>query len=165
MIKSTELAWFAGLLDVKYDSIRKSNSHDHGGKVGDKLTLWLRDKNFEVIDRAAKMAGSNITPRNPRPATEMVQRACIEHCKQKHVHRLLIPTHEWKIYGISAVIIYYNVMPYMVHAMDIEVDARIQDTINQTKFRGEGSTTARVLCQKLSQLGWKIPPEIKRYMR
>jgi hypothetical protein len=153
MIARTDLAWVAGVFDLKHSAIRRANDHTR------RLVLPVQDSDFAIIKRISDLSGSNVTPRTTTtPLPEWMRRACSDHCKDKHiVYEALPRRHEWKLNGISAAIILYNVLPYMIHRKDIQLEGRMWETIKTTPYTGGGSTTCRVIIRKLSGLGWGLP--------
>ncbi len=156
MISETDLAWLAGVFDVKYMTLQKHNSH------GKKLSLFVQERDFTIIQRISDLTGSNVHPRvGVLEMKEFMRRSCSEHCKDKHLTYEASPVrHEWKNSGISSAIVLYNVMPYMLHRQDLGLEQMVWETIATTRYTGSGSNTPVTNIRKLARLGWELPGDL-----
>jgi hypothetical protein len=153
MITEVELGWMAGVVSIKGRTILKKNKNRNTQKV-----IAVRSQRRSIIDRLGVMTDRNVNTDKPVTRT-WDQRGCVTHCPEAHVHHdTSIPeTYEWTVTGISAAIVIYNLMPYL-HGD--EWQSFMQAALDDVVKIGPGSGATKASVKRLSEIGWRIPPQV-----
>lgn len=156
MITEAQLAWMAGVLDLKGCILSKSNKTRR-----DKQYTWsVGSSELVVVRRLCELTASKPEERRNSPVSaSLLRRNCIEHCPDAHTHvggdwetpSVL----RWTASGAAFVIVHHNVKPYL------QVDRGEQETVNiilkHPAVDSRGSHTVLRRVAKLQSLGWEIP--------
>ena len=161
MLKETDKAWAAGVIDFRGRIYTKQNPDRAKGTW--QVVLVVDVGISEIAERLCAMTGvSPEAKANRAPRPEWTRRGCDEHCPEAHIHVQQFGTIEsvkWAVTGVAAAIVLWNLRGYMstVHqpwtwAMD--------QCLAQAKLKGRGSAMVTVTAQRLAELGWDLPPQL-----
>lgn len=166
-MKETDKAWAAAMIDSRgYVQVKNNKERAPGSE---QICLIVRTKHHEIAERLCAMTGTAPLLLNRKKVSpEIMRRGCIEHCPQAHVHvsdsiALLSMITTWTCTGVAAAIVLYNVRKYMSTTRE-PWDWAMEQSFRQMKLRGPGSSSTKQVVQRLSLLGWKIPPALKHFM-
>lgn len=161
MIQIADLAWMAGVLDLKGRVIIKNNK----SRATPQVVLAVQSKEFPVIRRLGMLTGTNPELMTERPVKDFMRKGCDDHCPEAHVHvshggyesGFLPPNARWTITGAGMVVVLDNLHPYL------QVDRGYQEVIDQltaeTVLQGRGVGMVRKQLDRLKELGWQVPAE------
>lgn len=155
MPTSEQLAWMAGVFDLKSRIFTKNNKT----RKTRQHTWNVESTELVVVRRLSALTGTKPEARAGKPVGEIARRNCIEHCPDAHVHvdeRLMVADRlRWTATGAGMVIIHHNVKPYL------QVDRGYGPIIREIKAdpaimdRGSGAVLRTVT--RLYRLGWEVP--------
>lgn len=165
-INTHELAWMAGIFDLKGRFTTKINRTRKTPQV----VLYVETKNEAIIRRLSGSTGMSPEMRDAKPLKDFMRKGCDTHCPEPHVHihpqqpegteeLMMPPMARWTITGVSIVIIANNVTPYLCTDNQMayrEVAATIKAV---TPLTGQGSGTVVSAIRRLAFLGWTLPEE------
>lgn len=165
-MKETDRAWVAAMLDSRAYIQKKHNKERAEGS--EQIVLVLRTKHHEIAQRLCMMTGTAPALLDQKKVSpELMRRQCVEHCPEAHVHvdtiALLPMITTWTVTGVSAAIVLWNVRKYMVTSRE-PWDWAMEQSFRQMKLKGQGSASTRQVVQRLSALGWNIPPVLKPFI-
>lgn len=155
----SDLAWVAGIFDMKALVIKKNNKQ----RSTPQLVLVVETKQYQVVRGLAALTGTSPELQEEKSAAEWMRRGCVEHCPEKHIHAnengyewKLPAVARWTITGAAAGVILYNVLPYMRNQRDIP--EALEAMMAYTKLEGQGFGATRAALLRLRNLGWVLPP-------
>lgn len=156
MISVQNLGWMAGVIDLKGRLSYKRNAL----RATKQITLSVETKEWPVAQRLSALTGTAPEIRDRTPLNEMFRRGCIEHCPEAHVHidreGIYMPrSARWTITGAGLVIVYDNLNQYL--SVDRGFDAAVREIDENVALTGRGSVTVLVTCNRLKNLGWRLP--------
>jgi hypothetical protein len=153
-----QLAWMAGIVDLKGRIIRKNNKT----RTTQQLVLFVESKHIQVIRGLGRMTGLRAEMQTPPQRTDWFRRNCNEHCDNAHVH---VAASEWPaigrwtITGAAMATVLHGIAPYML--VDRGWDEVMLEIYDQATLKGQGSGMTLSALRRLRDLGWDIPPELK----
>ena len=150
----TDMAWMAGILDLKGRVTTKNNKQ----RVTPQTVLYVESRFKEIIQRLSSMVGTTYEHRSqPRVTPDWMRRACLEHCPEKHVHypATMPNTYRWSITGIGAAVIIYNLNPFLTTDKFEPYFLSIIESFDPQTARGMHSVGKQIA--RLDQFGWLIP--------
>src|SRR6266536_1419770 len=153
MIQEFELAWMAGIIDLKGKVYQKANKT----RKTKQTVLLVESKEILIIEKLGNLTGTSPEYLTDRKSPDFMRRGCVEHCPDQHIHLREEPTMpavaRWTKTGAGAAIVLYNISPYLVSNRDY---FRIVEEIiigNRVESgQGIGMINAAIKC--LSDLGW-----------
>lgn len=161
-----DLAWVAGVLDLKALIIRKKNKT----RATPQMVLAVETKEYEVIRGLSALTGTSPELQPEKNAAEWMRRGCLQHCPEAHVHvgdnlyEWRLPAiGRWTITGAGAVVILHNVMPFMRNKRDLPEALEAMLAYAVTTGQGWGATRASLM--RLRNLGWRLPPLFEEALR
>lgn len=157
-----DMAWMAGIIDVKGSVIRKKNKTRRTPQV----VLYIQEKDERIARRLSGMTGTAPEPRAAVSTERFLRRGCAEHCLVPHVH-VGDPEHPWQmpkstrwaLTGIAAAVVLANLAPFMITYDDYAGD--VAGIVGNFAADGQGSGAVRRTLLRLSALGWQIPPVVR----
>lgn len=165
-MKETDKARVAMTLDMRGRVLTKNNKQRAEGSI--QICLQVQTKHSEIAQWLAMMTGTEPREREQsKISPEVMRRSCVQHCPEAHVHvdtlaaLPLITT--WTVSGVAAAIVLWNVRKYMVTSRE-PWDWVMEQAFRQMKLRGPGSSSTRQVVQRLSALGWNIPPALRQFV-
>jgi len=155
-VNTDNLAWLAGVFDMKAGIIRKSNQQRNTSQI----VLYLDSKNHTVVRTVARMTGTRPEMQPGRKRPDWMRRGCAEHCPEAHVHvgeyNWSMPaTTRWTITGAAAAVVLHNVMPYM--RTDNGLSEAFAEILEHAVTGGQGWGATRAALRRLRDLGWELP--------
>lgn len=153
MITQYDLAWMAGVIDLKGRLTFKNNRT----RATRQITLNVDSKEHLVVRRLCAMTGTKPEYRNTSPVSEYLRRSCLEHCPEPHVHNDGGFSHgsiRWTTTGTSMVTVLQNLEPY------ITVDRGYAEAMDEVmrgatlESRGAQAVISRLF--HLYDLGWQL---------
>ena len=154
----TDMAWTAAVIDLKGAVSYKKNKM----RATPQVVLRVDTKDGRVARRLAGLTGTYPEPHGGPLKEDFLRRGCSDHCPDAHVHYEwhMPETTRWSLTGISMAVVLLNTAPYMTTFDEYAGD--VAGVIVSFAARGQGSGAVRASVSRLEQLGWKIPPEIRR---
>lgn len=155
MISTYDLAWMAGILDLKGRLLRKRNQT----RSTIQMVLAVDTREVSINRKLSAMTGTKPEMTVVRVPGEFLRRGCKEHCLEPHVHVTKntgeFDNWRWTITGAGLVVVLSNVEPYL------QVDRGWAEAIDQVNsvvtLRGQGSPQVMDSLQRLLNLGWDMP--------
>ena len=165
-MKETDKAWVGAIIDSRAYIQTKNNKDRAEGS--EQICLVLRTKHHEIAQRLCMMTGTAPALLDQKKVSpELMRRQCIEHCPEAHVHvdtiALLPMITTWTVTGVSAAIVLWNVRKYMATTRE-PWDWAMEQSLRQMRVRGPGSSSTKQVVQRLSGLGWTIPPVLRHFI-
>jgi hypothetical protein len=160
-VTAADMAWMAGVIDVKGATLRKNNKTRRTPQV----VLYVQEKDERIARRLSALTG--IKPEaHARPLAEaFLRRNCAEHCVTPHVHVgtdaypwQMPQTTRWALTGIAAAVVLANLAPFMSTYADYAAD--VAEVVGNFAAAGHGSGAVRKTLLRLSALGWQIPAAV-----
>lgn len=154
-----DLAWVAGVLDLKGVVIRKNNKQ----RRTPQLVLYVESKNYGVVRELSGLTGT--APEiQERQLKDWMRKGCAEHCPDAHVHVMendykwtMPAVARWSCSGAAAAVVLFNVLPFM------RTDRGLEDSMNEmldiSATTGQGWGATKSALRRLRRLGWTLPPE------
>jgi hypothetical protein len=163
-ITETDKAWMAAIVDLKGSVVRKKNKMRKTPQV----VLTMSAKNPRIAARLSALTGTAPEAHPSPTAEQFLRRACAEHCTEPHVHVGEYPwqmpeTTRWSVTGIAAAIVLVNLAPYMSTYADYA--GSVAEVFATFAAKGQGSGAVRATVNRLDELGWSVPPIVKRKLR
>ncbi len=166
MISTTDLAWMAGVIDLKG---RLSYKHNGQRKEGSRQTvLHVDSREMPIIRKLSVMTGTKAEARRTRSLAAFSRRGCAEHCPEAHIHvqgngAVDIETTRWSITGAAAVTVLYNLGDFLQVDRDWDL---VTEGINRSlALQGQGSSAILSSLERLLNLGWTIPPNYSNFVQ
>lgn len=161
-LPESDVAWVAGVLDMKGTVIRKNNKM----RATPQLVLIVETRHHEVIRELARLTGTQPEMQAPKSPAEWMRKGCVEHCPTQHVH-VGERGYEWSmpaigrftITGAGAAVLLYNVLPYMRRPR--EFPEALEAMLAYTVTYGQGWGATRTALKRLLRKGWRMPPQFK----
>lgn len=156
-----DLAWFAGVLDMKGTVIRKRNQQ----RRTPQLVLYVETKNYNVVRALSQLTGTRPELQAQRKVEEWMRRSCAEHCPEKHVHAGdrypggMPAIGRWTASGAAAAVVIYNTLPLMHTNRGLE--EAMNEMLDQSTTSGQGWGATRKALRRLRDLGWRMPPQYR----
>lgn len=159
----TEIAWMAGVIDLKGRLSVK-------GSVTRKfplITLYVESKNEQVVKRLARNTALRPEAHMEKPLSDFVRRNCDEHCPTPHVHvgnrdELTMPsTMRWTINGAGIVVIMHSILDFLTEQNQAKYADISQAITAGIPLTGQGSGMVLTSIRRLATMGWKLPGEFK----
>ena len=165
-MRETDKAWVGAMLDSRGYVQNKNNQERAEGSR--QIVLVLRTKHHEIAARLCAMTGTApAILEQKKVSPELMRRQCVEHCPEAHVHvdtiAMLPMITTWTVTGVAAAIVLWNVRKYMVTSRE-PWDWAMEQSFAQMKLSGRGSASTKQVVQRLSKLGWNIPPVLRPYV-
>lgn len=163
-MKETDKARVAAMIDFQGHIVKKNNRDRQPGS--EQICLVVQTKYHEIAMWLCALTGTAPGRREQKKVSpELMRRGCIEHCPQAHVHvdtlAAMPLTTVWTVTGVSAAIVLYNVRKYMVTSRE-PWDWAMEQSLRQMKLAGQGSGMTRLAAIRLQDLGWDLPPVIRK---
>lgn len=154
-MKTADLAWMAGILDLKGRVYVKSNQ----SRITPQVTLSVDSREPAIIRKMGAMTGTSPDMTKGRKFNEFLRRGCTEHCPDGHVHvdghATVSDMGRWTVTGAAMVVVLTNLEPFL------QVKRGYADWIegiNQDPgFNRQGSGMILDSLQRLLNLGWNLP--------
>jgi hypothetical protein len=152
-----DLAWTAGVIDMKGKLVRKKNKM----RVSPQVVLWVETKDMTIIRGLSALTGTNPELMKPPEGSAFNRRSCSEHCPEPHVHveNSWPSTARWTISGLSLGVLLWNVQPYTRSGKPWQ--ETITEMFGNAVVAGRGSGATVKSLNRLASLGWEIPPAIR----
>jgi hypothetical protein len=154
-MKLTDLAWMAGVLDLKGRVLYKSNQHRRTRQ----LVLAVETKELGIIRQLCQLTGTKAEQQAAKSSKEWMRRSCTEHCPEAHVHvnddKWQLPAiARWTITGAGMVVVYENLKEYLTIDRYAEAVAEA-DAFVALDSRGSAQVLGSL--QRLRNMGWNLP--------
>jgi hypothetical protein len=163
MIEVTDLAWMAGIIDLKGRIIVKNNK----SRATPQIVLAVQCKEYAIIRRLGQLVGTSPELVKARETPDWMRRGCDEHCPEPHVHvnggppgagpGSLVATARWTVTGVGMAVVLTALRPYLQVHRDYE-EAIEAITANMV-HAGQGVGMVRKQLDRMKELGWTIPEE------
>lgn len=158
-----KLGWVAGVLDLKGKVITKKNKQ----RATPQFVLMVETKDRTIINELCSLTGTHVEVRDARTMPEWMRRPCTEHCPDKHEHVhsgrdydwKMPPISRWTATGCTAAIILYNVLPFSLANIGMEV--ALHSLLDQAALTGQGSGATMAAIRRMADLGWELPPKFE----
>lgn len=157
-VTAADMAWMAGVIDVKGAVIRKNNKTRRTPQV----VLYVQTREERIAVRLSALTGIAPEAHERRLPEQFLRRNCAEHCKVPHVHVgegeypwQMPPTTRWALTGIAAAVVLANLAPFMSTYPDYAEDVVM--IVGNFAAAGQGSGAVRKTLLRLKALGWQIP--------
>lgn len=154
-----DLAWVAGVLDLKGVVVRKKNKL----RATPQVCLYVETKNYDVICALSELTGT-APELHERITKEFMRRGCVDHCPEGHVH---VAEHDWEwsmpaisrwtVTGAAAAVVLYNTVPRM--RTNNGLRKVMDELLDQSVMAGRGWGATRSAIRRLRDLGWELPPQ------
>lgn len=160
MIEVADLAWMAGVIDLKGRIIVKKNK----SRATPQVVLAVQSTEGAVVRRLGELVGTAPEMLKSKPLPDFMRRGCDEHCPERHVHVTPNGTGEmpasarWTVTGVGVAVILTALAPYLRVTRDYE--EAIEAITAYMVHQGPGVGMVRKQIQRLKELGWAIPEEI-----
>lgn len=160
-----KLGWVAGVLDLKGRIVTKKNKQ----RSTPQFVLILETKDIAVIRELCSLTGTHVEMKAERRMPEWMRRPCVEHCPDQHVHVhgeqapydwKMPALARWTATGCTAAIILYNVLPFSLANLGLEV--ALHALLDQAALKGQGSGATFKAIRRMRDLGWELPPKFER---
>jgi hypothetical protein len=158
-VTAADMAWMAGVIDLKGSVIRKKNKM----RATPQVVLYVSTKNERVALRLSALTGTAPEAHDSPAPADFLRRNCAEHCLTPHVHVGDYPwnmpkTTRWSVTGIAMAVVLANLAPFMstydVYAGDVA------DIVRTFAAEGQGSGAVHATLSRLIALGWQVPPAV-----
>jgi hypothetical protein len=159
-VTASDMAWMAGVVDLKAAMLRKNNQT----RKTTQFVLYVQTKNERIAQRLSALTGISPEPHTKAVSEAFIRRGCAEHCITPHVHVndpypwRMPPTTRWALTGVAAAVVLANLAPFMTTYDDYAGDVR--EIVRDFAADGQGSGAVHKALSRLSALGWQIPPSV-----
>lgn len=153
MISQVDLAWMAGIIDLKGRLTYKNNKT----RATKQITLTVDSKEILVVRRLSALTGTKPEVRSTSPVSEYLKRGCAEHCPDPHVHNeggFTTGSTRWTVTGTSMVIVLDSIEPFVT--VDRGYAEAIDEVMRAPALEGRGSTAVIGSLTRLYELGWTL---------
>jgi len=164
-----DIAWVAGVLDLKATIIRKKNKE----RSTPQLVLCVETKEYEVIRGLSALTGTSPELQAEKLSPDWMRRLCVEHCPEKHVHGSneanetypwkLPATGRWTITGAGAAVILWSTLGFQRNKRDMP--EALEAMLAYAKTTGQGWGATRTSLLRLRNLGWRMPDRFEAALR
>lgn len=164
-----KLGWVAGVLDLKGRIITKNNKQ----RATKQFVLIVETKDIRVINELCSLTGTHVELKAERNMPDWMRRPCTEHCPEQHVHVhsgrkgdydwKMPAIARWTATGCTAAVILYNVLPFSLANIGLEV--ALQALLDQAALTGQGSGATMAAIRRMKDLGWELPPKFEEALR
>ena len=155
MITNQELAWMAGIVDLKGRITYKRPK----SRSTPQITLTVNSTMIPVVERMCRLTGTTPEIHTMRPLSETIRRGCIEHCPEQHIHvsvdGLSPYALKWTVSGSSLLVVVHNLRPYLV--IDQGYGPAEDEIKSALPLSGRGAQAILTSCNRLRSLGWQLP--------
>ncbi len=154
-MKTTELAWMAGILDLRGRILHKDNKLRNTRQ----LVMSVDSQEIAIIRRMGGLTGTSPELKAAKGVSEFLRRGCGEHCPEPHFHvndseyprSGLPPIARWTITGAGMVVVYQNLKPFLT--IDRYEEAAREADMGVI-LDGQGSGMVLSSLYRLRNLGW-----------
>lgn len=159
-VTPADMAWMAGVIDLKGSVIRKNNKT----RKTPQIVLYVQTKNERVAMRLAALTGTAPEQHAAPRADAFYRRGCSQHCPSPHVHvrddyQWSMPKMtRWTVTGIAAAVVLVNLAPFM--SMSDAYTETVAEIVRDFAAEGQGSGMVRSALSRLSALGWQVPAAV-----
>jgi len=159
-----KLGWVAGVLDLKGRVVTKNNQQ----RATPQFVLQVETKDMAIVRELCSLTGTRVEARTERRMPDWMRRPCAEHCPEKHEHVhaerpgsdwKMPPMGRWTATGCTAAIILYNVLPFSLANLGLEV--ALHALLDQATLTGQGSGTTIKAIRRMKELGWELPEKFE----
>lgn len=159
-----KLGWVAGVLDLKGRVVTKKNRQ----RATPQFVLMVETKDAAIIRELCSLTGTHVEARAERKMPEWMRRPCAEHCPDKHEHVTgqqapydwkMPALSRWTATGAAAAVILYNVLPFSLANLGLEV--ALHSLIDQAALTGQGSGATFKAIRRMRDLGWDLPEKFE----
>ncbi len=152
MISQVDLAWMAGIVDLKGRLTLKNNKT----RATKQITLTVDSKETLVIRRLSSMTGTRPEIRSTSPVSEYLRRGCVDHCPEAHIHEggFSHGSTRWTITGTGMVVVLDGIEPFIT--VDRGYAEAIDEVMRSPALEGRGSTAVMSSLTRLYELGWAL---------
>jgi hypothetical protein len=161
-IPVTDLAWMAGVLDLRGRVVYKNNktrNPNHSNQV----TLYVESVQLPIVRRLSELTGTNPEFKTPRQRAEgWFRRNCDEHCPEPHVHVNpgdFAESGRWTVSGSAMSVVLTALKPYMIQDKGFS-EAAVYGFEYMTLW-GRGAAATITALRRLHNLGWEMPPIVE----
>lgn len=162
-IPAAQLGWMAGVIDLRGKIIYKNNVK----RVTPQVVLMVESKQRGVIDELCRLTGTMVEWQNRvSGAKSWFRRGCTEHCPDEHVHVEVDNLPEiarWTITGAAMAALIWNIAPFLRNKQT-ELTEVMAAVFGDMVLSGRGSGATLAALNRLSKLGWDMPPEVYQKM-
>lgn len=159
-IPVAQLAWMAGVVDLKGKIIYKANQKRAPGSK--QITLYIESTQFPIIKKLGSLTGTSPELKTTRDRHEgWYRRSCEEHCPSQHVHVVageFPPAARWTISGSPMAVVLTALLPYLIQDKGFSEATAYAYENMVLSGQGAGATVSSL--RRLHALGWKIPDRI-----
>lgn len=153
-----DMAWMAGVIDVKGLTVRKNNKTRRTPQI----VVYVRTKDERISRRLSALTGVAPEAHSKPLSEQFMRRGCAEHCVVPHVHVgqdgypwQMPATTSWSVTGIAAAVVLANLATFMSTYEDYAGD--VAEIVGNFAAAGQGVGAVRKTLLRLSELGWQIP--------
>ena len=153
MISQVDLAWMAGIIDLKGRLTYKNNKT----RATRQITLTVDSKEILVVKRMCALTGTKPEVRSTSPVSDYLKRGCAEHCPEAHVHNeggFVVGSTRWTVTGTSMVVVLDAIEPFVT--VDRGYGEAIEEVMKSPTLVGRGSTAVIGSLTRLYELGWTL---------
>jgi len=161
MVLLSQLAWMAGVVDVRGRLVVKSNRQ----RKTRQFVMTVSSKDLDLIRALSNLTGTQPEIRSERMLPEWMRKGCVEHCPDAHVH---VPYQGgypmagvWAVTGVSMVTVVSNIAPFLLHNNYIEAS---EETLETAPLIGKGSGMTLYALRRLRDLGWELPEKYATHL-
>lgn len=156
MITTQDLAWMAGIVDLKGRINRKQPKT----RASAQITLSVTSTMIQVVERMCRLTGTAPEIQATKPLNEIIRRGCIEHCPEQHIHvggpdGFAPYAIKWTASGSSLLVVVHNLRPYLV--IDQGYGPAEDEIRASLPLAGRGAQAILTSCNRLRNLGWQLP--------
>jgi len=156
-IPVAQLAWMAGVIDLKGKLIWKANQTRAPGSK--QVTLYVESIQKPIVDRLASLTGTSPELKKQRSRFDgWFRKGCDEHCPDQHVHvnpGEFLPAARWTVSGAAMAVVVTGLAPYMVQDKGLTEAAAY--AFEHMTLWGQGAGTTVAALRRLHGLGWVLP--------
>lgn len=152
-----DLAWVAGIIDMKGKLVRKRNK----ARVSPQVVLWVETKDASIIRGLSRLTGTSPEFMQVPEKSAFNRRSCLEHCPTDHIHveNQFPATARWTISGLAMGVLLWNVLPFVRSDKPWKETMEEMFSIGIVGGRGSGATIKAL--NRLHGLGWEVPEAIR----
>lgn len=154
-----QLAWMAGVIDLKGKIIYKKNK----ARATPQIVLFVESKEISIIRELARMVGTNPEMMRIPEHVDFYRRPCTEHCPNHHTHvevGKFPQVARWTITGAAAAVVLLGIRPF--GRCDKGFDAVVLQIMEQAVLSGQGAAATVTALRRLEALGWDLPDAFRR---
>lgn len=166
MIDAKDVAWMAGVVDLKGRVIRKKNDQRRTRQT----LMYVESKQLEVVAGLCALTGTNAESKKQSTLSEWIRTGCAEHCPTKHIHVdraaegwSMPRTSRWTMTGASMVVVLHSLLPYL--RVERGYREAMEAILADQDLTGRGAQAMWANVSRLVRLGWPLPPSYVEPMR